>query len=73
LGVLLEDPMIALVDIAALTIATVLALAAATAFQWLGLRLAFRIMQPAAARRISARPGLARGTAQLARAFVVHR
>ncbi len=65
--------MIALLDITTLTIATLFALAAATAFHWLLLRVAFRIMQPAAAGWVSVRTDLARGTVQLTRAFVTHR
>ena len=65
--------MIALLDITTLTLATLFALAAATAFHWLLLRIAFRMMQPATARRIVVRAELARGTAQLTRAFVGHR
>ena len=65
--------MIALLDITTLTLATLFALAAATAFHWLLLRVAFRMMRPAAARRILVRTELAHGTAQLTRAFVGHR
>jgi hypothetical protein len=61
--------MIAMLDFATLAIATMFAVAAAAGLNWLFLQAAFVLMQPATARRISARPGLARGTAQLARAF----
>ena len=44
--------MIALLDITTLTLATLFALAAATALHWLLLHVAFRMMQPAAARRV---------------------
>jgi hypothetical protein len=65
--------MIALLDITTLTLATLFALAAATAFHWLLLRIAFRMMQPAGAQRMVVRAKLAHGTAQLTRAFVAHR
>jgi hypothetical protein len=65
--------MIALVDITTLTLATLFALAAATAFHWLLLRAAFRLMRPAAARRVVVRTELAGGAASLARAFAAHR
>ena len=64
--------MIALVSITTLVIATVFALAVATAFQWLLLRVAVFAMQPATASR-PRRSGLAQGTGQLARAFAPHR
>jgi hypothetical protein len=50
-----------------------LAAAGAVALQWLLLRAAFLMMSPATARRISVRAELARGTAELARAFASHR
>jgi hypothetical protein len=65
--------MIALLSIATLTLATLFALAAATAFHWLLLRIAFHLMRPAAARRVVVRTELVRGTAGLTRAFVGHR
>jgi hypothetical protein len=68
-----EASMIALLSITTLTLATLFALAAATAFHWLLLRLTFRVMRPAAARRVTARPELVRGTANLTRVFVGHR
>ena len=61
--------MIAMLDFATLVIATMFAVAAAAGLNWLFLQAAFALMQPATARRISARPDLARGTVQLARAF----
>ncbi len=61
--------MIAVLDFATLVIVTMFATAAAVALQWLFLRAAFLMMQPATARRLSARTELARGTAQLARAY----
>ena len=65
--------MIAMLNFATLVIATMLAAAAAVAFEWLLLRAAFLMMRPATARRISVRAELARGTAELARAFASHR
>ncbi len=61
--------MIAMLDFATLVITTVFATAAAVALQWLFLQAAYVMMQPATARRLSARTQLARGTAQLARAY----
>jgi hypothetical protein len=78
-----EDSMIALLSITTLTVATLFALAAATAFHWLLLRLTLRVMRPAALRPESMRPAaahpiaarseLVRGTAGLTRAFAAHR
>lgn len=65
--------MIALLGITTLTLATLFALAAATAFHWLLLQVAFRLMRPAAVRRVVVRTELAGGTASLARAFAAHR
>ena len=50
--------MIALLGITTLTLATLFALAAATAFHWLLLRVAFHLMRPAAARRVMVRYGI---------------
>jgi hypothetical protein len=61
--------MIALLSFTTLVVATLFALAAGTAFQWLLLRATFHLMRPATARVGPARTGLVRGTAQLARAF----
>jgi hypothetical protein len=63
----------AMLNFATLAIATLFAVAAAAGVHWLLLRAAFVLMQPATARRISPRPDLARGTAQLARAFASNR
>jgi hypothetical protein len=63
--------MIALLGFTALAVATILALAAGTALQWLLLRAACYLLQPAAVRPV--RSELARGAAQLARAYVTHR
>jgi hypothetical protein len=65
--------MIALLSFTTLAVATIFALAAGTAFQWLLLQVSVRLMQPATARRRVVRTELAHGTAQLARAFVAHR
>jgi hypothetical protein len=65
--------MIALLSFTTLAVATIFALAAGTAFQWLLLRVSVQLMQPATARRRVVRTELAHGTAQLARAFVAHR
>jgi hypothetical protein len=65
--------MIAMLHFATLVVTTMFAAAAAVAFHWLLLRATFLMMRPATARRISNRTDLVRGTAQLARAFSVHR
>jgi hypothetical protein len=65
--------MIALLSFTTLAVATILALAAGTAFQWLLLRVSLQLMQPATARRRVLRTELAHGTPQLARAFAPHR
>jgi hypothetical protein len=61
--------MIALLSFTTLAVATILALAAGTAFQWLLLRVTCYLMQPATAQRRRTQPQLVRGTAQLARAY----
>ena len=65
--------MIALLSFTTLAVATILALAAGTAFQWLLLRAACLLMQPAATPNAPMRSQLPRGTAQLARAYTSHR
>ncbi len=65
--------MIPMLQIATLVITTMFAAVAAAALHWLCLEAAFRMMRPATARRIPARTELARGTAQLARAFASQR
>jgi hypothetical protein len=65
--------MIAMLHFATLVVTTMFAAAAAVAFHWLLLRAAFLMMRPATARRIAPRTELVRGTAELARAFAVHR
>jgi hypothetical protein len=61
--------MIAMIHFVTLAIATLFAAAAALAFHWLLLRVAFLMMRPATARRIALRTELARGTAALARSY----
>jgi hypothetical protein len=65
--------MIALLSFTTLAVATIFALAAGTAFQWLLLQVSVRLMQPATSRRRVVRTELAHGTAQLTRAFASHR
>lgn len=65
--------MISMLQFATLVIATIFAAAAAVGLHWLFLRAAFLMMRPATARRIPVRTELARGTAQLARAFASQR
>jgi uncharacterized membrane protein len=61
--------MIAMFSFATLVVATMFAVAGAVALHWLFLQATFLMMRPATARRITVRTELARGTAQLARAF----
>lgn len=65
--------MITMLNFAILAIATMFAVAAAAALSWMALRIAFVLMQPAPGRNLSSRTDLARGTAQLARAFAANR
>lgn len=66
--------MIALLDMTILAVATLGALALASAIQWAMLQLAMRSMRPAtAARQDVVRTQLAHGTGQLARAYAGHR
>lgn len=63
-----------ILQLSVLALATLFAAAAAVAFDWLLLRVAFRLMRPAAARRpATSRPQLVSGTIRLAQAFVPHR
>jgi hypothetical protein len=65
-----------MVQFTTLFLATVLALGTAVALNWILLRVAFRMMRPAAASRTaSERPrwDLSRGTAQVVRAYVAQR
>ncbi len=65
--------MITLLSFMTLAVATLFALAVASAFHWLLLRITFQLMQPATARRRPVRTELVRGTTQLAHAFVPRR
>jgi hypothetical protein len=65
-----------MVQFATLFVATVLAIGAAVALNWILLRAAFHLMQPAAARRATPeqpRWDLSRGTAQVVRAYIAQR
>jgi hypothetical protein len=65
-----------MVQFATLLVATVLAVGTAVSLNWILLRVAFQLMQPAAARRAAPeqpRWDLSRGTAQVARAYVAQR
>jgi hypothetical protein len=67
--------MAALINFAALLVATLLATGAAVLLDWLLLRAAFQLMQPAA-KRVAVRSGrleLVRGTRQLVRAYGMQR
>jgi hypothetical protein len=65
--------MMTILNFATLMIATMFAVAAATALLWLFLKLAYVLMQPATARRVPARIDLVRGTTRLARVYVSNR
>ncbi len=65
--------MIAMLNFGGLIVATIVAAAAAVACNWLMLRLAFHLMQPAAIRKTSVPTELVRGTEQLARTFAPNR
>lgn len=65
--------MIAMLQFATLAVTTTLAVTAAAAIQWLLLRGAFRMMQPATAHRAPNRIELTRGSAEFARAFAARR
>lgn len=63
-----------LIQLTVLTAATVLAAGSAIALNWILLRSAFRLMQPATAERVRpVRSELAHGTRAAARQFVLHR
>jgi hypothetical protein len=62
-----------LVNVAMLVIATLIAGAAAVAVYWLLLRATLVMMRPAALRPAPVRAELARGTAELVRAFTPRR
>ena len=65
--------MIGMLHFATLVITTVFAVLAAMAIDWRLLRAMFVLMHPATARRRALPAPLARGTAQLARAFAARR
>ncbi len=65
--------MIAMLNFGGLVVATIIAAAAAVACNWLMLRVAFHLMQPAAIRKTSVRTELVRGAEQLARTFAPNR
>jgi hypothetical protein len=65
--------MINLLNFATLVVTTMFAAAGAVALHWLFLQATFLMMRPATARRIAVRTELARGTAQLARAYASQR
>ena len=65
--------MLTLLSFTTLAVVTLFALAAASAFHWLLLRITFRLMQPATARRRPVRTELVRGTRQLTHAFAPRR
>jgi hypothetical protein len=58
---------------AVVIIATILALFAALGLDWLLLRAAFRLMQPATANRRVAQPAIVHGTRLVAHAFAQRR
>jgi hypothetical protein len=62
-----------MLEFATLVLTTMFAAAAAAGLLWLFLKATFLMMRPATAPRIPARTELARGTAQLARAFASQR
>jgi len=64
--------MIAMLDFAALAIATMFALTVASGLTWIVLYVALAFMQPAT-RKLASRAELGHGTAQLARAFATNR
>ena len=65
--------MIATLHFATLVVTTLFAAAAAVAFNFMLLRVMFVLMRPATARRVAVPTNLARGTAQLTRAYASHR
>ena len=65
--------MITTLNFAILAIATMFAVASAAALAWLSLRIAFVLIEPAAARRVPPSADLVRGTTQLARAYAGNR
>jgi hypothetical protein len=65
--------MIAMLELTILALITIFAVAVAAGLHWLLLKVAFLLMRPAAVQRIPKRTELARGTAQLTRAYSAQR
>jgi hypothetical protein len=65
--------MIATLHFATLVFTTLLAAAAAVAFNWMLLRAMFVLMRPATATRVNSPTQLVRGTTQLMRAYASQR
>ena len=65
--------MIAMVELTILALITTFAVAVAAGLHWLLLKAAFLLMRPAVVQRVAGRAELARGTAQLARAYLAPR
>ena len=65
--------MMAMIEFATLTMATIFAAVLAVAFAWLLLRVVFHLMRPATARRVAVRSEIVRGTMELARAYAGRR
>jgi hypothetical protein len=65
--------MIATLHFATLVFTTLLAAAAAVAFNWMLLRAMFVLMRPATATRVNSPTHLVRGTTQLMRAYASQR
>jgi hypothetical protein len=61
--------MIAALELTILVLLTIFAVAVAAGLHWLFLKAAFLLMRPATVQRTAVRTKLARGTAQLARAY----
>jgi hypothetical protein len=65
--------MIAMLHLATLVVTTIFAGTAAVAFHWMLLKAMFVLMRPATAKRTTTQTHLVPGTAQLARAYALHR
>ena len=65
--------MMSLENLALLAVLTMFAVAAAAALCWMSLRIAFLLIEPAAARRVPDRTAREEGRARLARAFARNR
>ena len=68
-----EGTMMAMIQFATLATATILAVLAAVAFDWLLLRMTFHLMRPATAKRLAMRGEMVHGTMELARAYAGRR